>query len=79
MESLKNDTFVTPDSPSILPSITKYSLLYLAEHELHLKVQERDVYVEHLSEFKKPERVEQPPLSRQLEAYSQWKKNSFLR
>jgi branched-chain amino acid aminotransferase len=48
----EDDTFVTPDSPSILPSITKYSLLYLAEHKLHLKVQERDVYVEHLSEFK---------------------------
>ena len=27
-----DNEFVTPLSPSILPSITKYSLLYLAEH-----------------------------------------------
>ena len=30
----KDNEFVTPQSPSILPSITKYSLLYLAEHRL---------------------------------------------
>ena len=48
----KNDEFVTPKSPSILPSITKYSLLYLAEHYLHLPVAERDVYVDKLDEFK---------------------------
>ena len=29
-----NNEFVTPLSPSILPSITKFSLLYLAEHRL---------------------------------------------
>jgi branched-chain amino acid aminotransferase len=44
-------TFVTPNSPSILPSITKYSLLYLAEHDLHLKVEERDVYVDKIDAF----------------------------
>ena len=33
----KDNEFVTPLSPSILPSITKYSLLYLAEHRLGLK------------------------------------------
>lgn len=47
-----DDEFVTPYSPSILPSITKYSLLYLAEHNLGLKVSERDVYVDKLDEFK---------------------------
>lgn len=47
----KDNTFVTPKSPSILPSITKYSLLYLAEHNLGLKAEERDVYIENLDEF----------------------------
>lgn len=48
----KNDEFVTPDSPSILPSITKYSLLYLAKEYLQLKAVERDVYIDNLDEFK---------------------------
>ena len=48
----KDHTFVTPYSPSILPSITKYSLLYLAEHYMDLKVEERDVYLNNLDEFK---------------------------
>ncbi|WP_137597472.1 branched-chain amino acid aminotransferase [Paucilactobacillus kaifaensis] len=43
--------FVTPKSPSILPSITKYSLLYLAEHELGLEVEEGDVYIDDLDRF----------------------------
>ena len=30
----KDNQFITPYSPSILPSITKYSLLWLAEHRL---------------------------------------------
>lgn len=47
-----DDVFVTPDSPSILPSITKYSLLYLAEHYLGLGVAERDIYLDRLDEFK---------------------------
>lgn len=48
----KNDEFVTPVSPSILPSITKYSLLHLAKEYLHLSVAERDVYIDQLDEFK---------------------------
>ena len=48
----KNDEFVTPDSPSILPSITKYSLLYLAKEYLQLKAVERDVFIDNLDEFK---------------------------
>lgn len=48
----KNDEFVTPKSPSILPSITKYSLLYLAKEYLGLKASERDVLIDNLDEFK---------------------------
>jgi len=48
----KNDEFITPKSPSILPSITKYSLLHLAEEYLHLKAVERDVLIDNLDEFK---------------------------
>lgn len=47
-----NDEFVTPKSPSILPSITKYSLLYLAKEYLGLKAAERDVLIDNLKEFK---------------------------
>ncbi|MBN2286812.1 MAG: branched-chain amino acid aminotransferase [Tissierellales bacterium] len=48
----KDNVFVTPKSPSILPSITKKSLLYLAEHYLKLKTEERDVMIDGLDEFK---------------------------
>ncbi|MDD3051782.1 MAG: branched-chain amino acid aminotransferase [Candidatus Cloacimonetes bacterium] len=47
----KDNVFVTPDSPSILPSITKYSLLHLAEHNLKLKTEQRDVPVSNLDEL----------------------------
>lgn len=46
-----DNEFVTPVSPSILPSITKYSLLYLAEHRLGMKAMEREVLVEELDQF----------------------------
>ena len=36
----KDNQFITPYSPSILPSITKYSLLWLAEHRLGMTVKE---------------------------------------
>ncbi len=48
----KDDKFITPKSPSILPSITKYSLMYLAENYLKMPVEERDVYIDNLDEFK---------------------------
>ena len=48
---IKGDTFVTVKSPSILPSITRRSLEYVAEHYLGLKVEERDIPLEELSEF----------------------------
>ena len=47
----KKGEFITPNSSSILPSITKYSLLYLAEHYLKMPVYERDVFVNNLDEF----------------------------
>lgn len=47
-----DNVFVTPKSPSILPSITKYSLLHVAKEYLGLKTEERDVLVDNLSEFK---------------------------
>jgi len=48
----KDDKFITPKSPSILPSITKYSLLHVAKEYLNLEVEERDVLVDNLDEFK---------------------------
>ena len=46
-----NNEFVTPLSPSILPSITKYSLLYLAEHHLGMTPIEGDVFINDLDRF----------------------------
>lgn len=48
----KDNKFVTPVSPSILPSITKYSLLYLAKERLGLEVVEGDVLINQLDDFK---------------------------
>ena len=48
----RDDEFITPASESILPSITKYSLLYLAREYLHLKAAERDVLIDNLDEYK---------------------------
>ena len=47
----KDNTVVTPKSNSILPSITRRSLLYVAEHYLGLKVEERDVYFDEVKDF----------------------------
>ncbi|MBP2635406.1 MAG: branched-chain amino acid aminotransferase [Firmicutes bacterium] len=47
-----DNEFITPNSPSILPSITKYSLLHLAKEYLGLKAVERDVLIDNLKEFK---------------------------
>ncbi len=46
-----DNEFVTPKSPSILPSITKYSLLHLAKHSLGLTPVEGDVYLNELNRF----------------------------
>ena len=47
----KDGTVVTPKSNTILPSITRRSLIYVAEHILGLKVEEREVYLTELSDF----------------------------
>ena len=47
----KDNKVVTPHSNTILPSITRRSLMYVAEHYLGLEVEERDVYVEELKDF----------------------------
>ncbi|MCR4587270.1 MAG: branched-chain amino acid aminotransferase [Lachnospiraceae bacterium] len=47
----KDGTVVTPKSSSILPSITRRSLVYVAEHYLGLKVEERVVPFEEVKEF----------------------------
>ncbi|MCD1023964.1 branched-chain amino acid aminotransferase [Enterococcus sp. SMC-9] len=48
----KENEFVTPKSPSILPSITKYSLLHLAKERLGLEALEEDVPMDNLDRFK---------------------------
>jgi branched-chain amino acid aminotransferase len=47
-----DNVVVTPKSSSILPSITRKSILYIAEHMLGLKVEERECFIDNISEFK---------------------------
>ena len=47
----KENKIVTPHSNTILPSITRRSLMYVAEHYLGLEVEERDVYLDELKDF----------------------------
>ncbi|HGC7256901.1 TPA: branched-chain amino acid aminotransferase [Streptococcus agalactiae] len=47
----KDNQFITPLSPSILPSITKYSLLYLAKERFGMEAIEGDVFVDELDKF----------------------------
>ena len=47
----KDNKVVTPKSSTILPSITRRSLMYVAEHYLGLKVEERDVYFDEVKDF----------------------------
>lgn len=47
----KDDKVVTPKSNSILPSITRRSLMYVAEKYLGLEAVEREVYKDELSDF----------------------------
>ena len=44
----KDNKVVTPKSSTILPSITRRSLMYVAEHYLGLEVEEREVYLDEL-------------------------------
>lgn len=47
----KDGTVVTPKSDSILPSITRRSLMYVAEHYLGLKAETREVYFDEVKDF----------------------------
>ncbi len=47
----KDNTVVTPKSNSILPSITRRSIMYVAEHYLGLKVEHREVEFKELKDF----------------------------
>ena len=47
----KDGTFLTPKSDSILPSITRRSLMVVAEKYLGMKVEQREVLVSEVSEF----------------------------
>ena len=47
----KDGTVVTPKSNSILPSITRRSLMVVAEKYLGLKVEHRDVYFDEVKDF----------------------------
>lgn len=48
----KDNTLVTPKSETILPSITRRSLMYVAEHYLGLKTEEREVPFTEVKDFK---------------------------
>jgi branched-chain amino acid aminotransferase len=47
-----DNVVVTPKSSSILPSITRKSILWIAENMLGLKVEERECFIDNISEFK---------------------------
>lgn len=47
----KDGKFVTPKSNSILPSITRRSLMYVAKEYLGLEVEEREVYFDEVKDF----------------------------
>ncbi|SER44685.1 branched-chain amino acid aminotransferase [Lachnobacterium bovis] len=47
----KDGTVVTPKSDSILPSITRRSIMYVCEHILGMKVEHREVYLSELKDF----------------------------
>ena len=47
----KDNKVVTPHSGTILPSITRRSIMYVAEHYLGLEVEERDVYFDQVKDF----------------------------
>ena len=47
----KDNKIVTPKSDSILPSITRRSLMYVAEHYLGLEVEQREVCFDEVKDF----------------------------
>jgi len=47
----KDNKFITPQSSSILPSVTKLSLLHVAKNYLNMETEETEVYVDNLDIF----------------------------
>ena len=47
----KDGKLVTPKSDSILPSITRRSIMYVAEHYLGMEVEHREVYFDEVKDF----------------------------
>lgn len=47
----KDNKLVTPKSDSILPSITRRSIMYVAEHYLNMEVEHREVRLDELKDF----------------------------
>ena len=47
----RDNKLVTPKSDSILPSITRRSLVYVAEHYLGMEVEHREVYFDEVKDF----------------------------
>ena len=47
----KDGKLVTPKSSTILPSITRRSLMYVAKEYLGMEAEEREVYLDELSDF----------------------------
>ena len=47
----RDNKLVTPKSDYILPSITRRSLVYVAEHYLGMKVEHREVYFDEVKDF----------------------------
>ena len=48
----KDNKIVTPKSNTILPSITRRSLMYVAEKYLGMEAEEREIYITEVPEFK---------------------------
>ena len=48
----KDNKVITPKSSTILPSITRRSLMYVAKHYLGLEAEEREIYLEEIGDFK---------------------------
>lgn len=48
----KDNKVVTPKSSTILPSITRRSLMYVAQHYLGLEAEEREIHIDEIKDFK---------------------------
>lgn len=48
----KDNKVITPKSDTILPSITRRSLMYVAKHYLGLEAEEREIYIDEIKDFK---------------------------